>query len=483
MTGMPPTPGFFGRAACFPRTLASVTFVVTGLVLGTFHVAFEPPISTFDAEAHYYRTWMLAHGEIRGHNYGDNRLGTEVQRRDVRFVSWCRRLPNGEISSYSREELQIVAQRLEHRSDAPSIVWFTNTAINSPLNYVPQVLGFWVGQASGLGILGTYRTSCMANLLAFIALGLICLRILPHGHLLCAGFLLIPMVLAQAATQSIDGINLVLPMVLLAWLWHLREDGRRIDRNALAATLALCVGVCLLKATAAVFLGALILLRRRQFASPARWFVALATCMIAGISAWYAWNRPHLELDTASYFGLPGDPPAQWAILFETPSTFLRAALRFVANNTWERWGSGFLHPQVPVTEGSRDLWPALRTMALVTALLLTFTERKAHDRTAPMLIGGIGVANYLLILFVFWIGYTPPDTQHIDHVVQGRYLTLFFLLVFLALPALADRWTRDWKRWDCLRKRAAPVLFATFVGLDVAGFVSLVSGWTVRLY
>src|SRR5581483_1285397 len=89
-------------------------------IAGAIFLANEPPVSTFDAQAHYFRTAQIAEGIIRPAAAGPGRLGGAFDRRTVDFGTH-------RITPGPRTERVPVE--------------FTNTAVYSPANYVPQAIG------------------------------------------------------------------------------------------------------------------------------------------------------------------------------------------------------------------------------------------------------------------------------------------------------------------------------------------------------
>jgi len=465
------------------RVILATAFALIAICLGGFFASFEPPISTYDSREHYFRTWMVAHGHIRAITFGPNRLGDQISERDKVFVNWCWRVITGESIGYSRQELLDEVATVEAiNANAQATVEFSNTTVQSPLNYVPQVVGMWVGKALGLDVLGTYRTSCWANLLAYVLLVMACILMLPRFAMLFACFSLMPLILVQASTQSTDGLNHAVPMLFLAFMWRLREGGKPVNQRHIAVMMVFSIVLCLLKQSAIVFLPGLLLARRQQFTTWKHWIGALAACVAAGLAACLAWNLPYIHVDTAAWFNIPSNPPAQMNVFLHTPWAFALAAFHFLADHVYQIWPLSYLHFQHKLLPDTNSWWPVATAAALILAWLLAIAEHKKRDVTGSLLLLAIAIANVLLVLFIFWIGYTPVGFQNVLYV-QGRYMTVILFLSMVAISSLATTWLQRFPRWTSMQPPLTAVLTGVLMGLNAACFVSMVLGLTVRLY
>jgi len=206
--------------------LESRCMAVVALLVGAVAIVVVPPVSTFDAPGHYFRSEVISRGHFRPTQYSDRQLGSAIATRHTRFVNtlW--------FNYWNLKRLMTLREwadlaRIQPGDDKRVRQELTNIAVYSPANYIPQSIAMAVNRISGGSPLSGSRSACTLNLLLYIALVIFALQKLPRFQ---TGLLLVatsPFLLIQAATLSSDGINFAVPLCVFALVWKSpRQRGR-----------------------------------------------------------------------------------------------------------------------------------------------------------------------------------------------------------------------------------------------------------------
>jgi Predicted membrane protein (DUF2142) len=148
-----------------------------------------------------------------------------------------------------------------------------------------------------------------------------------------------PLIVAQAASLSTDAINFSLPVLLLAWTWRVRVDPTPAPRKDLGILFGLGLLVVLLKPTAIVTLGCLVLLPSARFGTRTAKLLGLAAYFAAALGVWWLWNRPNLGIDIARWFEpsrLPASAQKQWFL--HDPRRFWKPLVQLLRYDLAPQW-------------------------------------------------------------------------------------------------------------------------------------------------
>jgi uncharacterized membrane protein len=444
------------RPETLPRELRLTICLFAGfcLSLGLVFLTREPPVSTFDAQAHYFRTAQLSAGQARATVTEQRLLGGDFPRRVADFGMH-----------------QVTAGRRDEAVWVP----FTNTAVYSPVNYVPQAGGLTIGHILRLSELDAYRVSCLANLMAYIAVVSLAIALAPGYSPAVVALAMVPAMIRQAASQSPDAVNFSLVALFIAAVLR-ASRGKEPVSIAFAALIAgLGILLCLLKPTAAVLLLLLLAVPAGRFRSRAFWGLFVLAPMCLGFLALIVWNGPYLGLNTARTLGIAADPAAQQRILFEQPHVLVDALKKQLAPATLlAYWAQNYGFILWPM-DRQYGMWTYLANVPATSYLVLTMmvsaliVERPPLRSRVVLLV--TGVTSFVAITSVIWLTSSQVGSSDVAWN-QGRYFGTAFLLVALAIPVCG---------LISSRAAASRARFAIQVALLVlAGALSCWSAWSL---
>jgi len=272
-------------------------------------------------------------------------------------------------------------------------------------------------------------------------------RIMPHFR---ASYLLIatsPLILIQAATENIDGINFAIPMLIFALIWNLRRNPRNDAHRALLVIQWLAFFVALLKPNDVVCLGLLCFVPSACFGSNLRKLQWIGATITLSTLIWIAWNSRYFNVNIAGWFD-PKHPPIEQQKMWLTnhPMDFIRALYSFVRNDFIFQWGQFY---------GGVGGWISLRLLAFLWGLsrvffflllLMPLSEGVVDRRWAAVSVAQ-AIVLMLAISITLWIAYGVGDVGHIPYF-GGRYLFLVYTFLLVSWSNVISARVPNARNW-----------------------------------
>lgn len=228
-------------------------YVVIALLVSTFFCVLTPPFLIPDESNHAKREIELSRLELFAHKTSFG-VGTLI---DSNVVLVMDRF--GAIQQTVRERHPIARYRPDGRLSAAQLVamdkipWahqanftsFQNTAIYPPLLYVPQAIGWRLGERAGMTILRSLYLARFFAAVCAIIVGWLALRMCGIGRWVLFACLLLPAELSLNASCSQDALLLpiaVLAMVILSRAIALRRGLTLPELLISTLLLGACIG-------------------------------------------------------------------------------------------------------------------------------------------------------------------------------------------------------------------------------------------------
>ncbi len=435
-------------------------FLVLALPLGLFLVFAVPPMQGLDEPNHLLRVWSLTDGDLVPPTV---HAGTRSVVIDGRAAT----VPAGTVRRGTSAKAVVVAPclyayitdnydqalRAGPMGTTPffrtppgcarspdTLVVYDNTAINSPVTYLPQVAAVGVLRAAGAPLPVVFYGGRLAGLLAYVLLVALALRAAPRGRGVLFVVGLLPMSLEGAATYSADTMTLALALMVVALTVRLVVDPRAGWRWF--GALALSCWLLALTKEPYFLLGFLVLLvpgsrlaRGGHHLGPAavraaRWGVVAVTLLLAG--GWYLLAVRGVTLQ-ADYPPGMVDQGAMVRFALHHPWSFTGLVGRSVLVRSGQGGVAlgmvssiGFFRNQ-----GSSAFPPvALGLLAAATLFVAYRQEAGARlarasgwtARLAPWLPAAVTALGALAVYVGAALRSTAPGA-HLINGVQGRYL------------------------------------------------------------
>jgi uncharacterized membrane protein len=415
---------------------AASLFLALALPVGLFLVFAVPPFQGLDEPNHFLRAVSISGGAF---------VAPVVDGRSGDILPAC-------VTSYTDEVFhsqvrpgrfgpgQGFVEPAGCASQPAAFVPFDNTAVYSPVSYLPQAAGVALARVLGAPVPVWFYAGRVAILLFYVAVVALALRVAPIGEQVLLVVALMPMSLVLGTQFSADGVTIASSLLLVAAVAHSRWDEGATGRSFLLVVAAALV-LALSKSTYFVLAPLLLLVPGRLF--PNRWAAAGAKMAGLGLIAALAvlWYLQVQGIHPAGPTVAGIDPGQQVRFMLRHPGWSARFVLLTLFGPqtgyfTWPGFVSwvGFSRSLTAGVPSPPPLVMAAGIGLLVMAYVHAWPRRMivapaAAVRAALPLV--LVVANAVLIVVVLEVTVQPVGDPTLW--LQGRYL-----LPLAAVPVLS---------------------------------------------
>lgn len=418
------------------RTAAATWFLALALPVGLYLTIAIPPGQGLDEPNHFYRVYQVSTGQLVSQRLG-NDVGGVLP---ACAVEYLRQMDGVATSPTAFAWPAFAMGARECDPAATTFVDFANTAVYSPVSYLPQVLGVAAARLAGAPLPWLFVAGRVAGLMAYLALVYLALRLAPAGRIVILVVGLMPMALTSASEYSADGMTIALSLVLVAGVIRCCTDPETTWRTFVLAGAA-ALGLALSKSTYFVLAPLLLLVPGRLFPS-GRVALAARVAVVGAIGlaavGWYLEVGP-LALGRVVN-GI--DPHAQIQYILGHPLRYVRlVAMTLLGPTTTYFTWPGFV-AWVGFTRNAAAGTPQPPIVVVLLGFVILALAYR-HELARPLrwsagLVVRAGwpvalvVANMVLIVTVLYLTDAVVGTRVYWHV-HGRYF-----LPLAAVPAVS---------------------------------------------
>ena len=218
--------------------LSSITpekiFILFFLLFGSLFMATQPPFQTTGEEEHFYRAyqisegnWFVTHqGEMTGGEIPSSLKTVAEQYRQ--FKPDPNQLPQTLQSLITMFSYPLV-------SEQRSFVDFSSTSLISPIAYLPQSIGIFMGRLWNVGPLWLFYMARICNWYAALLLIYFSIRLMPTFKWGLFLTVLSPLVMLQLTSISSNSFILSITFLTIAWIFRF-SFARHYSLNAFNIT-------------------------------------------------------------------------------------------------------------------------------------------------------------------------------------------------------------------------------------------------------
>lgn len=323
---------------------------------------------------------------------------------------------------------------LEYGRRTTSFV-FSNSAVNSPIVYLPQLCGFLIARLFTHQAYWLIVAMRLGGLLCFLLLGLLALWRITSGRWLMAATLLLPGALLIFSGVTADLVTFCCVSLIFA------EVVRAYDRRRLSTAdlVILCCSIVLLGTVKTTYMPCLafvvIPFLHREFRTK-RTIISLSVSSNVSCLLFLIWFVAIHSINTGAMYSTEVNPREQMHYVFaHLPKTSLRVGAETLLNHSF--FGTSELG-----IIGSRARATTLNggtvvVLLLITACLYEAAQRRVLSRTdkvAAVIMAVVIVVCSLLVCLALYLTFTSVGAGGGIAGVQDRY---YFPLIPAALLSL----------------------------------------------
>lgn len=334
----------------------------------------------------------------------------------------------------------VMEESLSLQPDGTYEVPFNNTAIYSPLSYLPQLCGFALGSLLGLSAAAQYYLAELVTLLAWSILAGLAVWLLPRHRVAYLILILCPLMwFPYSFAISADSLLLAEMLLFVALVYRVLLVGSTTSTIALASLLGFLIAVS--KPSYLLFpmllIAALLLRKDRK-----RIWIPLVA-LFAAAAFDFAWLKANSGIATSPTMVSTGLIAERTADI----SSLAFQALTHLAYSVTHLQGSYVIGPESVLV-----FWLALcvSLILMVVCMLRMRLSSKAGDlgsasiasEKTALIFWACGwlvvLASALLMYAALWLQYTPADVPGIIGI-QYRYFLPFLPIGVLLVMDLGD--------------------------------------------
>ena len=219
---------------------------VFGLLFGGSLVFLSPPFSVPDELAHFLRAYHCSQGKLyackRDGQTGDD-LPSSLTETYVAIADRAGLTSSSRFRGPRSTRPRGIALDPQRRQ----FTGFSNTALYSPVPYLPQSAAIWAARLWRPAPLTMLYLARVANLIVYLLLAAAAVRLVPIHKWTLAMVALVPMSVYLAASLSADAMTIGLSLLVIAMTLNLALGSERPSRRSLLALGLLLVLLALSK--------------------------------------------------------------------------------------------------------------------------------------------------------------------------------------------------------------------------------------------
>ena len=409
-----------------------VSFLFLLLFFGIPMILLIPPGAGYDEEDHLVRVW-----ELSAFSFIPGQLSPQEMRYPTMFRDFAYRQQgsSGVIDSefwqkFSRASLYekgFVRRELDTKS------------VYSPALLLPQALTMrWLGRNADLPTLPVFYLSRLANLLSYLFLTWLAIRLMPFGKWILLVLAASPMALFQATTLSPDAISNGIGFLFVAGCLRVAkvpEVGWREMGNLVILIFLLFLAKLNI---VSLILLPFLLIPPSQFIKKRLYVFLLVTTLFLFLLEVGGWNLI-ASTNFDSLLLAEANPQAQLSYVLTHPFAFIQTVVKDVVENGWFYFqgllnGYGYYYWTPP------QVVSLLYLLILASVIFLDSTSAQL-DRKFRLVLLLMFASSYLATIVSLYVSFTPVGSGQVFGV-QGRYFVPLVLPLALVLASLSRRRT-----------------------------------------
>ena len=415
-------------------------YAAIALTFGIIFIVIIPPGWNPDEPQHYWRIQQLAHLDIVSDEFpgppGITYTGGVLPANDVNFILSYKGYVA--IQDYSlRMNFPMWrnpgVSKAEKNGGAPTSVAFPGSARYSPVVYIPQAVGVWLANITGMTLLGGFLLAKLLGLFTQIICFMYAIRIIPKGKWIIFILGLLPSTIAQSTALGGDVMTTSMCIVFTAVVLSLSYSKEKIDKRKIALILILTMLIGLVKPAYLPLIAILLLIpitrkpyRNMRFIGTMVPLVAIAA--LPGL----VWLKLTSFIQDNFNYGV--DVAAQSSYVIHQPMNFLSAFARTYLTDDQPKIYKTLFGNFVWDTAPLPLIFMFLGVVLLVLACFLSSPREKTQITLTPLIKTILLLTFGILITLIsygLYVYFTPLKATSILGL-QGRYFIPFLPLLLL---------------------------------------------------
>lgn len=401
-------------------------FLFFAVIAGGLLIFINPPFETPDEGSHFRRAYQISQLKILAEKK-EGSIGGMLPKSIGPLESYFRTTSNNKNNIITLADIKDKTHiSIDNQAEFNA---FPNTALYSPIPYLPQAIGISIARLFTNSTLWIFYFGRIFNLLFYLAIVFFAIKTTPILKWIFVMLALMPMSIFLGASLSPDALTIALSFLLIAYVLKLSLDAKKIEKNNFAALLLLAIALTLCKTAYTLLPFIILIIPKDKFQTIKQSYLCKAI-IIAGILlfgvGWYL---------IASKFYIPlkagVNPTEQMALILSHPLFYGKFLIYYVI-----KWLSDFPSQSIIGVMGWLDttlpLW-VISSYKLVLLAVFLFEEKVLKLPSFSKIVSFLILsATTILITLTMYLTWSGVGSDIIEGL-QGRYFIPLLTLLFIS--------------------------------------------------
>jgi uncharacterized membrane protein len=449
----------------FSKIKPEYFFLFAASILGLCFIFVTPPALVPDEHDHFKRVYHISNGHFLPER-NDHRLGGEMPVDFLDFLIPYRHAAFNPLYSLAGHKERPAFKKI-YNDSLKQFDDFPSTSYYSPVSYLPQVLTVSILRRLPISVGTFFYTGRVFAFLIWLVSMFFLIRFLPVARWLFCALLLLPMHICVSASYSADIMTNMLSFWFIALVLKFTFDAGQMNAKKILALVFVGVLLSLSKMVYVPIALLVLAIPPSKYKNLSWYFLGTGAVLFFAFLAAWLWSNAIMQF----YLPYKDYNPAfrDWCTLSKQGDYY--SQLEFIKDNGIYYilkviYHSLFNHPHTYLTAyigtfGYLDIalprWIVVFAYAFLFLLALTEHNIFKLNYFQKLLFVACAFLGLTGVIFSLHLNWDEPGEGVVD-LLQGRYLTPLFPLVFVALSFLP------------LKKNPFPLLLPSLLAIGLFG-------------
>lgn len=276
------------------------SFIVLGLVFGTFMTFFVPPAQVPDEIVHFFRAYEVSQGDfIPTKDSNGSGVGSYMPQDIYNFIKVgdFERMPTKYNEKVDIDDL-LKSTQLHINDKKNMFVDVGGTSIYMPVQYFPQSIGIIIGKILSLPIIVIFYLGRLVNMLTWLISSYLAMKIIPFGKKILFLVSLTPMIVQQASSMSPDSMLIGISFLFTSYCLYLAFIKEKIDYKDIIKILTMALIIVSMKVVYTPIILLITLIDAKKFNGKKNLILLTTSMILAGILMNMLWFNAVSFLNT-----------------------------------------------------------------------------------------------------------------------------------------------------------------------------------------
>ena len=436
---------FIAQRIVKPEVIFALVATTVGLIL----IFLVPPMQAPDEQTHFFQSYAVSNFDFVPDEFNENgkvhygsKLPVSVYDSAINFREEVAGKPSVKFNTQLFEKY--IDEPLR-----PELTKYVDGTTYAPFVYIPQALGISVGKLFETSPLIMIWVGRFLNLLVWILIIFLAVKIIPFGKWIMVVLALNPVVVFLSASLSADVLTIGLAFLFFALVASTLQKGYKITKLMTVALIGVISLLVLTKPVSIILVLLMFIIPRKVFTRRWSYVLFCISALLVMACLYLTWSS--LSSDAAhaiSQLQRPGfgvDSSAQLAHILGDPLNYIKSLLLNYVFVLPGYPGDAVLRSAIG-SFGWLDTFIPLWTVVTYVLLLVFVVLYEAgrglsltlYQRMALILVGMLYFGATCTALYLF---YTPVGSTMVSGV-QGRYfipISVLLIGLFTARKKVLD--------------------------------------------